>query len=228
MTKRFKVPAWSRDHRVRLAILSVLWLGLLVFVAVPTWQGVIRKNTAIRKVEKELATLDQWTVAGLWLAPAVAERTLPVNAAFGRLYPSLRGREALFLDLARVADESGVEEFGLSERGAFGLESNDIWSMPPTGNMGEPGNAGPPTDEPPVDGTAVEAAVTLEVPSVDLASYRVRASFSGDFRRAARFLAGLESIERALKIHSLVVHPDRERIHVEMELDVYVNAETQS
>ncbi len=195
MTKRFTAPAKSRKRRLWPVVLAVLWLGLLVFVAIPTWQDVVRQNETIHQVEEELATLDQWTVAGLWLAPAVAQRSLPVNAAFSRLYPSSRERETLFLDLARVADESGVEDFGLSERRRLGQEGNDIWNMDPLGNGGDAG-AGRPAATAWTEDGPVSAAISLDVPAVELDSYRV--------------------------------HPGQERIQVEMELDVYVNAETES
>ncbi len=226
MSKRFELPAWTRNPIVRGAGLTVLWLVLLTMVVIPTWRDVVRKGHLIDEVESQLSTLDQWTVAGLWLAPAVAERSLPINAAFSRLYPSARDREALFLDLARVADASGVEEFGLSESGT-GFEANDVWSLDPTMARGEPGAEDPPTDEPPADGGYAQA-MTVDVPSVELSTYRIKAGFSGDYRRAASFMAGLERIERALKVHSLVVRPLREGIQVEMELDVYVDQSHQS
>lgn len=227
MAPKKKLPAWIRHPRFRWLAVTVVWAILLVTVALPSWRGVIVKNRSIAAMEEQLATLDQWTVAGLWLAPAVAERSLPVNAAFSRLYPDARRREELFLDLARVADESGVEEFGLSESGADGFDANDVWSLPLETTGGTAGDDGPPDDGPPTD-DQIAAAMTLDVPNVELDTYRIKARFQGDYGRTARFLSGLEQIERALKVHSLVVRPDREGIQVEMELDVYVDRTHQS
>ncbi len=216
--------AWG-DPRIRWTGLSVLWLVLLFLVAIPSWRAVVEKNQAIGALEKQLATLDDWTVAGLWLAPSVQERSLPVNATFSRLFPAERQREQLFLSLARVADESGVEDFGLSEIVDLMLTENDVWSDGTT-------MAATVEDEPPTDGSAAvqnaEPVMSLEVPSVDLASYRVTTHFSGDYSRAARFLGGLINIERAVKVHSLVVRPEKDGIQVDMELDIYVSQINQS
>lgn len=226
MKKMREIPIWARNPRLRWAAGTVLWIVLLITVAIPSWRGVIHKNQTIDEMEIQLATLDEWTVAGLWLAPSVAQRTLPVNAAFSRLYPSTRGREQVFLDLARIADRSGVEEFGLIESGALGLEANDVWNMPATMTTSEPGDE-PPSDGLPAD-NGVAAAMTLDVPHVELSSYRIIAKFNADYGRAADFLAGLEEIERALKVCSLKVRPDGTGIQVEMELDVYVDQSYQS
>ena len=96
------VRKWLTNPSIRWALLAAVWCALLFTVGIPAWQGVEMRNTEIRDLEARLAILDDWTVAGLWLAPAVKARTLPVNAAFSRLFPTQRGREELFLALARV------------------------------------------------------------------------------------------------------------------------------
>lgn len=223
-TNRLIQCSWA-DPRLRWTGLSVLWLVLFFLVAIPCWRGVIEKNQAIGALESQLATLDDWTVAGMWLAPSVEKRSLPVNATFSRLFPPERQREQLYLSLARVADESGVEDFELSETIDLMLTENDVWSDGTT-------MAPQPVDEPPTDGSAavpgLDPVMTLEVPSVDLASYRVSTHFSGDYSRAARFLGGLINIERAVKVHSLVVRPEKDGIQVDMELDIYVSQINQS
>lgn len=222
--------SWLKKTTVRWGILSGVWVVFVVLVVVPTWQGVMDRHAEIDDLETRLATMDDWTVAGMWLAPSVKERTLPVNAAFSRLFPAERRREELFLSLARVADESRVNDFTLSEARDSGMENTDVWNdgaaLVPE-NVGEPPMAG---GEPPMVGgePSVDGGVKMEIPKVELSSYRVKTQFYGDYQRVAHFMNGLKSIERALKIHSLVILPQREGIQVKLELDVYVSKTSQS
>jgi|GEM_PF-1891905 len=210
--------------KVRWTVLGLLWCAALFGGAIPMWKRAKAQNQEIHQLEAHLANLDQWTVAGMWLSRSVASRQMPVNTAFGRLFPGDRLREDLFLDLARVADLSGVEGFDLAEMTDFWMADNDIWGSGP--NMSNTDNdAAPPPEDDSEDGLGLP---TVEVPSVDLSTYRVRARFSGDFASAARFIGGLQRIERALGIHSLEVKPARNGITVDLELDVYVDDSNQS
>lgn len=216
------LPRPTVRHGV-IAAVALIWAVTLVTVAVPSWRRVVRQHDEIATLERQLDDLDRWTVAGLWLERAVASREPAVNAAWARLFPSERSREELFLDLARVADRSGVEAFALEEMNDMGMSMDDVWSATdaPEDDMAPPDDA-PPTD----DGMApMDVAVA---PTVDLDSYRVKATFAGDYARTAAFLGGLIDIERALDVHSLVVRPSRDGILVEMELDIYVSGTTDS
>lgn len=219
MSGKLNFKGWLANKKIRWAVLSAAWIVLLITVAIPSWQGVMQRNAEIHDLEDRLATLDDWTVAGMWLAPSVRQRTLPVNAAFSRLFPAQRDREDLFLSLAKVADESGVDDFGLNESLHSSMDNNDVWSDGAA--MGD--NAPPP----PTDETAMQgdtgAGMTLEIPSVDLRTYRVKAHFNADYKRIAHFMGGLKNIERALKVNSLVVRPEKDGIRVDLELDVYVS-----
>ncbi len=221
MTQKMKIKGWLNNSKIRGVLLAGLWLVLLTTVAIPSWRGVIIRNSEISDLEERLATLDDWTVAGLWLAPSVRQRSLPVNAAFSRLFPSLRGREELFLSLAQVADESGVVDFGLSEMTNLGMIGNDVWSD--GGNMGSEMEEAPPES----DSTDMPAQSAqgnaLSIPSIDLKTYRVKANFSGDYKRIAQFMGQINKIDRALKVHSLVIRPEKDEIRVDLELDVYVS-----
>jgi hypothetical protein len=214
---------WMKKSKVRWGILSGIWLALVVLVVVPTWQGVVQRNNEIKDLEVRLATMDDWTVAGMWLTPSVKQRTLPVNAAFRRLFPAQRRRESLFLSLAQVADRSGVEDFSLSEATDSGMTGNDVWDDGTS--MAEDQSAPPPTDG---GMGAMGDEMALEIPKVELSPYRVNACFSGDYQRVARFMMGLKNIERALKVNSLVIRPGRDGIQVQLELDVYVSKTSQS
>ncbi len=220
MAIKTNAKRWLANAKIRWALFSVIWLVLLVTVAIPSWQGIRERNTEIHALEDRLATMDDWTVAGMWLAPSVRQRSLPVNAAFSRLFPTERGREELFLSLARVADESGVEDFGLSEANDFGMDGNDVWNDGTA--MGTVDDAPPPTGDMPMQPDA-DLSMALEIPNIDLVTYRVIAHFTGDYKRVAHFMGGLRNIERALKVHSLVVRPEKDGIQVDLELDVYVS-----
>jgi len=190
--------------------LAGVWLVFLVTVVIPTWQGIFVRNSEIRDLEERLATMDEWTVAGMWLSQSVKEREQQVNAVFGRLFPEQRLRGKLFLDLARVADQSGVEGFDLSEATNNGMSGNDVW--------GDGSSVGPGSGD---DGMNPDTANDQIL--AELATYRVQAHFRGDYHRIARFMGGLQDIERALKVHSLVIRPDKDGIQVDLELDIYVN-----
>ncbi len=219
-----KALSWVKNSKVRWGLLTGVWVVVVITVIAPLWQGVMFRSDEIKDLEARLATMDDWTVAGMWLAPSVNQRTLPVNAAFSRLFPSDRMRENLFLSLARVADQSGVEEFNLMEANDLGMNGNDVW-MDGTSMAAATDDAPPPTGD--VAG-AMDGGPALDIPKVELSSYRVKASFSGDYQRVAHFMNGLKHIERALKVHSLVVRPEKDGIQVNLELDVYVSKTSQS
>ena len=220
MAMKTKTRKLLANKKFRWAVVSTVWLILLVTVALPSWHGVHQRNSEIHALQEQLATMDDWTVAGMWLAPSVNQRSLPVNAAFSRLFPTERGREELFLSLAKVADASGVDDFGLSEASALGMDGNDVWSD--GASMGTEENAPPAGDDMAMENDA-GMGMGLDIPKVELDSYRVKARFSGDYQRIAQFMGGLKNIERALKVHSLVVRPEKDGIQVDLELDVYVS-----
>ena len=120
-----KLKAGSRPggRAVVIGGVAVVWLGALFVGAVPAWQTALRQHREVRQVEAKLADLDRWSVAGLWLERTLVPRQEAVTPVWDRLFPSERHCEALFLDLARVADESGVTRFELHELRADELNS---------------------------------------------------------------------------------------------------------
>ncbi len=224
MTGKSKFTGWLKNSKVQWGLMGGIWLVLLMAVVVPTWQGVVARNVEITDLEDRLATMDEWTVAGLWLAQSVTERQLRVDTVFDRLFPDDRARGELFLDLARVADQSGVMGFDLSEANTHGMSGNDVWgdgtSMGTTDDTGM-GDA-------PAAGGNNEPVMQMDLPQVNISSYRVNARFYGDYQRIANFMGGLKNIERAMKVHSLVIRPDKDGIQVDLELDIYVNQQIKS
>ncbi len=95
--------------------LAAGWFVVLVVGALPAWQRALVQHREVRNVEDQMAELDRWTVAGLWLERTLPERQAAVMPAWERLFPAERSCERLFLDLARVADENGVANFELHE-----------------------------------------------------------------------------------------------------------------
>ena len=96
-------------------VVVAAWLVALVVGAVPAWQKALRQHAEVRQVEQQLEELGRWSVAGLWLEQSLGPREAAVMPAWDRLFPAERRCEQLFLDLARVADESGVTNFELHE-----------------------------------------------------------------------------------------------------------------
>ena len=93
----------------------VVWLGLLVGVAIPAWRQAVAQHSRVQALESQLADLDSWTVAGLWLEKSLAPRQAAINPQWDRLFPPETAKGEFFLDLARVADKSGVDGFELRE-----------------------------------------------------------------------------------------------------------------
>ncbi len=178
-----------------MAVGAVAWCGVLFGVAIPAWQKAVSQHREVQALEIELAELDQWTVAGLWLEKSLEPRQKAIDPLWQRLFPDQPAKGEFFLDLARVADQSGVGEFELRE-----LHVQE----------------------------ALAEAGTDSVAGAPFSSYRVRASFSGQYAQVAEFLGGLRIIERAVSVHNLAIRPTRGAVQVDLELDVYVSATDQS
>jgi hypothetical protein len=133
-----KTKAWGRPGGRALVIgaAALLWLGALVVVAVPAWQRALKQHREVRQVESQLEELDRWSVAGLWLERTLGPRQEAVTPVWERLFPAERRCEELFLDLARVADESGVAKFELHE-----LKSDEMTGDAPGAADAEPSAA---------------------------------------------------------------------------------------
>lgn len=203
---------WKKPA-VRLGILGAAWVLTLVLVAVPAMRTAMVHHEEVRRLEKGLAELDTWTVAGKWLGLSLPHRQAAIDPVWQETFPLGRNREQFFLALAEVADRSGVKHFNLEE---LALDQPGL-GMEPV----------PSTDleQPAMFGGAVYG-VPVEVPRISLDTYRVKASFQGDYRQAARFMGGLQDIPRAVNVHDLVIRPESGGIRVDLELDVYVSQQS--
>ena len=196
---------WWKSRILGWTTLTVAWIAILLLVALPAWQKSLAHHREIAQVEAGLAELDSWTVAGKWLELSQAEKGPIIDQAWQQAFPDRRDREQLFLELALVADHSGVDNFNLEETVSEG--SAAFLVSPPEQSL---------------FGGSVYG-VPVEVPKVELNTYRVKASFTGDYTQTANFMGGLQVIDRALSVHDLVVRPSGDMIKVDLELDIYVS-----
>lgn len=195
-----------RGKRLAVVVVGVLWAAALFGVALPAWREALDQHREVSRLEDELRELDRWTVAGLWLERSLGARTAAVEPVWDRLFPAERRREELFLDLARVADRSGIDAFELREM--FDDEAATIIE--------------------PDDLDDLDAAADAGASEAELDTYRVRARFEGEYDKIAGFLGGLRGIERAVTVHDLEIRPVRDVVQVELELDIYVRKTTGS
>ena len=189
---------------------GTLWVLLLLAGAVPTWNRVHHNVEELELANARLASLSDWSVAGAWLGEAALRWEPLLEARYSHLFPVVKEREDLFLDLTEIARESGVEPLLVQEMApselTTGLEDEDL-----------------PAIDPVVEDLLERFAPDRsDLPTSELESYRLHASFETDYVRLARFLEGLAGIERALSIEWLRAEPVRGVVAVEMELDVYV------
>ena len=195
MTKLTGIRTWAAGHRW---LLLGVWVALLLWAGFATWLKVAGQHREIVEPETRLADLDRWNVAGLWLSRSLAGRERDVARRWDELFPGERNREELFLALAGIADSSGVRDFELAERVVAEAEAVTADAADDDMMMDEP-------DQAPVE------------------SFRVAARFRGHYGQVARFLGGLNGIERAVSLHNLAIRPSLDVVEVELELDFYVS-----
>ena len=208
------VKLWRRPL-FRLGLLGALWALALFLVAIPSLRTALLHHQEVQRLEQGLAELDTWTVAGKWLELSLPRRKAAVEKIWQDSFPLGRRREELFLDLAQVADHSGVQHFNLEE------VSLDMPGL----DSGAPAMGTDPDDGQSMFGGAVYG-VPVRIPRITLDTYRVKASFQGNFKQAARFMGGLQNISRAVGVHDLVIRPEGKGIRVDLELNVYVSQQS--
>ena len=197
---KFKAVGRYPKRTLAFGGLALVWLAALLVGALPAWQRALSQHREVRRVEAQLSDLDSWTVAGLWLERSLVPRQEAVTPVWDRMFPPDRRCEALFLDLAHLADASGVGSFELHE-----VKADEL-----------------------TEPVAVPADSTDAGAGAALSAYRVRARFEGDFPGVAGFLGGLGRLQRAVAVHQLEIQPVKGAVQVELELDVYVATPTES
>ena len=212
-TVSLKPPRWWKPALGGVA--GMAWLTFVVLAVAPVVRTALTGQFELQQTGRRIAALDGWTGPRLLLEQELAENGPAVTEAWSRMFPAERNREVLFLDLARIADASGVEGFDLVEVTELAL---------PDGPQYEDEDDFVPGLEP----EAPRAAPVARAPRIALETYRIRASWTGDFHRTADFLARLRSIPRALSVSELAVQPDADGLRAVLELEVYVDGSTES
>lgn len=204
---------WStRERRILLAASGAVIAATFLLGTLPTWQRAQRNDRQIVKASSRLASLGQWAAAGVWL-DASAQRWQPIQAVrYEQRFPREKDREQLFLELARLAREAGIEPLQLRE-------------LPAAEEMSAPLESDEATEEL-VDPAVAElvdrfAADTGDLPATGLQSYRLAANFATDYGRLARFLGGIGRLERAVTVRELTAVPKLDQIDVALEMEFY-------
>jgi hypothetical protein len=213
MTRSLRPSTWStRERRILFAVSGVIVAATFLLGTLPAWQRAQLNDRQIEKAATRIASLGQWAAAGVWL-DASARRWQPAQEArYEQRFPHEKEREQLFLELARVAREAGIEPMQLRE-------------LPPREDLGGPGD-GETLEAQLVDPAVAElvdrfAADTAGLPAADLQSYRLAANFEADYDRLAKFLGGVGNIERAVTVRELNAVPKLDLIEVALEMEFY-------
>jgi len=198
----------------RLGLAVLVGGALLVFVGLPARRDAAEHARLAAELEAGCQGMERWAMDGDAISVAVAEREARVADLWRRLFPAEKGKDRLFLELARVADASGVSDFFLAEAGQEMGDGGFTAAQTVTED-------GPPMDGP-MDGSMGDEAGG---PAVAVEGFLVRTRFESDMAGAARFLAGLESVERALQVREIRIREGGRRLIVEMEMEFYVSKE---
>lgn len=214
MRRSLRPGTWStRRRRIFYAAGAVMVTATFLVGTLPAWQRAQLNDRQIDKASSRLASLCQWAAAGAWLEASASRWQPAQEARYARRFPPEKDREQLFLELARVAREAGIEPLQLRE-------------LPPPEVLAAPPEEGETPEADLVDPAVAElidrfAADTAGLPASDLQSYRLAASFAADYDRLARFLGGVGRLERAVTVRELNAVPQLDQIEVALEMEFY-------
>jgi len=212
-----QVSAKLPRRGVLVAGFSLAWGAIFLGGAVPTWKSAHQNEVTIEAMNDRLATLHEWSVAGIWLGEGVRRWEPVQRETYERLFPLEKAREEFFLDLVRVANASGIDPIRILEAQNTYRPGTDVWEE------GYAWDEDLEEQESEIDQLTSEFAPDLSgLPDDRLTAHRALLSFSAEYDEFAVFLAGLKSIPRALSVHRLTASPLDEGIDVRMELDFYV------
>jgi hypothetical protein len=216
MKLRSIAGAWSprRQRAVLAATAGILILAFLLG-SLPAWQRTQRNARQIVAREARTASLGEWAVAGFWMEAGARRWQRDQGPVYDRRFPDEKRREQLYLELARVAREVGIEPLSLCEGKQAPTSSapaagDDAMADAAAGAAG----AGPAM----LEGYLPDPA---RLPSTELTTFPLEARFDTDYARLARFMGGLATIDRALTVRSLNAVPDQGVIHVALEMQYY-------
>jgi hypothetical protein len=210
---RFRLPR----HSVMVGAIIFLWFALFLGGAMPAWKKARHNEEKIASASSRLASLNQWSVAGIWLTEEIREWEPIQNESYDRLFPESKGREDLFLDLVRIANENGIDPIRILEAPQAFRPGTEQWH-----------DDYDPTEE--MDDEAMEIEMLISefapdlsaLPKDELIAHRALVSFTTGYSELASFLDGLRTIPRALSMHRLIATSMDDGVEVRMELDFYV------
>jgi len=204
-------------HSVMVGTIILLWFALFLGGAMPAWKKARRNEEKIASTSARLASLSQWSVAGIWLAEEIREWEPVQNKTYDRLFPEAKLREDLFLDLVRVANENGIDPIRILEAPHAFRPGTEIWhdDYDPDEEMDDEALE--------IDVLVSEFAPDLSaLPGDELVAHRALVSFTAEYSKLASFLDDLQTIPRALSMHRLIATSRDKGVEVRMELDFYV------
>jgi hypothetical protein len=215
----------KKQRRVVMIVGVLAWAVVLVSAAIPAWQKTRHNEDQLSVTMERHETLNQWAVAGIWLAEEVKLWQPTQQKIYDTLFPTSKQREELFLSLVKVANESGIDPIRILEAegnyrpGASG-ENNDYDDY-------EDGDYDDGNDEAGNEDEVLKlvdefAPDLMDLPDDALIAHRVRVSCETGYAELARFLAGLKTIPRAVNVHRLTATNGAKGIDVSMELEFYV------
>ncbi len=191
-----------------------VWVLLFLAGSLPALDHSYRNDRRLAALDRQAGTLTRWAAAGVWFEAAARLWAPALGAEYERLFPPEKDREQLFLDLARVARNSGITPIDLVEVPSYEIEADQDWS-------GSADASGQVT-EPDLQSLIEEMAPDLSrLPGSALSTHRIRARFGASYGELAHLLAGLDTIPRAVTLNRLQATPGAQGIDVEMELDFY-------
>ncbi len=200
---------------VLIALGALLWLLAISFFVWPSLRTSRQQAAEISACDARAASLARWNGGRALPAAEAARWEATLGARFEQLFPRERRLEQLFMEIATIANESGVDPVQLRA---------DIGAAADGERKGELRSA---------RGTAVQLedlealAATLGLapgdrPVSDLRAYRLQVNFDADYEHLARFTDALGTLSRAVCIRNLQARRGSRGVAVQMELEYYV------
>ena len=194
---------------------ALLWLLAIAFFVWPALRVSRQQAAEISASEARAATLAGWNSGRALPAAEAARWEATLDERFEQLFPRERRLEQLFMEIATIANESGVDPVQL--RAAVGAAADGE-------ARGELLRARGATRQP-EDLEALAATLGLAPhnrPASDLRAYRLQVNFDADYEHLARFTDALGTLSRAVCVRNLQARRGSRGVAVQMELEYYV------
>ncbi len=199
-------------HGRRLLVISVVvWVIVFFAGAIPSTRRSLENRKKIETASERIEAMASLSSAGGWFEEVVRKVEPGMIEEYDLLFPVEKQREQLFLQIASLALENGIDPFTLREIAL--MENNDGGSVDELAD-----------DSGDEDMIMLFEALAIDLsglPDPSLRSFRLRMSFDSEYSAMAGFLSGLRTIPRALTLHDLDIEQGPEGITVIMELDYY-------